>query len=428
MFVYILIRVGLPNAVVTWLPVCLALWYPLTRVVNGDFYLQESSLQVYYLLLTCCVLFPAAFLYDPIARARLLKTVALAYSLPMGVLAWIACIGAVTGNPWVNPIDTVNILGINGMYAEPYRLNFLGIHPNISSAYLYTALALLLYLFFSTKRIWLRILYLVAGAGMYLAIILAASNAAIGVTGLMIGVTAYAYVTVRMQSRKRRKLIGVLAGIVSFCLVFASYPLLLQTIGANAKHAQQENVPQTEETGDTAEGNVADTAAGNEAPEEAIVVENRLNTAIITIESRMVLFSSAFLSIEERPLTLLIGELQEDAMERSARVISIPLQNHLHNSFLQALVVGGGVFTLLAIAFVVLLVLRGCRLYFGKDVPLNVKLLVLAPMALLCHSMVEALLFIDTRPPNMLFFLLSGMIVAYSSQLCPRKEKQGKNA
>jgi hypothetical protein len=33
-------------------------------------------------------------------------------------------------------------------------------------------------------------------------------------------------------------------------------------------------------------------------------------------------------------------------------------------------------------------------------------------------------LFVDGRIPNLFFFFLAGMIVAYSSELCPRHEKK----
>jgi hypothetical protein len=434
MFTYGLVRIGLPRSAVARLPVCLALWYTLTRVMNGDYYLLHSAPEVYALLL-CCVLFSAAFIGGPKARAGLLRAVALAYCMPMAALAWIACAAAITGRPWVNPADSASILGVNWMYSNPYRLNFLGIHPNISAAYLYTALSLLIYLFCSTRKIMLRAAYLAAGIGLYLAIVLAASNAAIVATGLIAGAAVYAAVTSGKHGGKRRALVGVLAAVAAFGLVFASYPLLLKVFSANALQLVQEEPAQTGDsaiadipaaTPDAAAPDAAapDTVASDTvAPEGTAVVDSRLNTAITSLSSRMIIFKSAFLSIGERPLTLLIGELREDAMERSARLIDIPVQNHMHNSFLQVLVTGGGLALLMAIGFTVLIVLYGVRLFFGKGVPLNVRLLVLAPAALLCHSMAEALLFVDGRIPNLFFFLLAGMIVAYSSELCPRHEK-----
>ena len=195
MFVYTLVRVGLPKTWIAWLALGFVLWYSLTCVANGDFYLQESKPYVYSLVLSCGVLFPAAFLGDAKTRAKLLQAVALAYAVPIGVLAWIASVSVITRIPWVNPFDTINILGVNSMYSDPYRLNFLGIHPNISAAYLYTALALLIYVFFSSRHTWMKVLYAALGVGIYLAVILTASNAAVGIMALMAAVTVYAVVT-----------------------------------------------------------------------------------------------------------------------------------------------------------------------------------------------------------------------------------------
>lgn len=464
MFVYAFIRVGLPRCALAWLPPCLALWYALTRVLNGDYFLSQSAPEV-YALFACCALYAAAFVGGPMERARLLKGAALAYCLPMAALAWIAFAAAVTGRPWVDPIDPINILGVNWMYSNPYRLNFLGIHPNISAAYLYVALALLIYLFFSTRKPLPKAVYTAAGIGVYLAIVLAASNAAIVVTGLMAGATVYAVVAARNPGGKRRVLHGILAAAAALCLVFTSYPLLLNGLGAHGEQTGQEIPAPTAEPTETgapvppssvpdaapssapaASLSALPTAAPAEtdalpplssvtdaappsaplpsvpAPQGEAVVDSRVDMAVSSMESRMIIYKSAFLSVGERPLTLLIGELRDAAMERSARLIHIPVQYHLHNSYLQLLVTGGVPALLMVIVFTALLALYGGRLYFGNGVPLNVRLLVLAPAALLCHSMVESLLFADCRSPNLWFFLLAGAIVAYASELCPKRE------
>jgi hypothetical protein len=160
--------------------------------------------------------------------------------------------------------------------------------------------------------------------------------------------------------------------------------------------------------------------------QDSVFAQERMHIDSMTANmgARFVIYSSAFLSIADRPITLLVGELRDDAMARSAKVIGYPLQNHLHNSFLQTLVVGGGISFLMTLAFTVLLVIYGLRLFFRKGVPLYLRLLVLAPAGLLVHSMTEAILFIDTRLPNMLFFFLSGMIIAYSAELCPQIKKR----
>ena len=424
MFVYAFARVGLPRSAIAWLPPCLALWYALTRALNGDYFLAESAPEV-YALFACCALFAAAFVGGPALRARLLRAAALAYGLPMAAFAWIAVTAVVTGRPWIDPADTNNILGVNWMYASPYRLNFLGIHPNISAAYLYVALALLIYLFFSTRQPFLQSVYTAAGIGVYLAVVLAASNTAIAVTALMAGATAYAAVTARNAGGKRRALTGLLAAAAAVCVVLASYPLLLNVLGAHGEQTWQESLAPTAAPSETAAPALSSPdpdAAALSAPQGAAVVYPRVDTAASSMKSRLIIYKSAFQSVGERLLTLLIGELWDAAMERSARLIHIPVQYHLHNSFLQLLVTGGVPALLMAVAFAALLALYGGRLFFGTGVPLNVRLLVLAPAALLCHGMLESLLFADGRSPNLWFFLLAGAIVAYASELCPKRE------
>ena len=162
-------------------------------------------------------------------------------------------------------------------------------------------------------------------------------------------------------------------------------------------------------------------------PTAAVFAEERLElgTMAANMSSRLVMYSSAFLSVADRPLTLLIGELHQAAMDRSAKVINYPMQNHLHNSFLQTLVVGGGISFVLVVMFTVLLVMYSVRLFFSRTAPLHLKMLVLAPAGMLCHSMTESILFVDARLSNMMFFFLAGMIIAYTMELCP-KRKRGK--
>jgi O-antigen ligase len=159
---------------------------------------------------------------------------------------------------------------------------------------------------------------------------------------------------------------------------------------------------------------------------QAETVNARLSMAGPSLSSRLVIFSAAFLAVEERPLTLLIGELREPAMVRSARLINIPVQNHLHNSFLQTLAVGGGVTLLFVLALTALLVINAFRLFLCYGAPLPTRLLTLLPAGLLCHAMIEALLFVDMRPPNLLFFLIAGMVMAYAAELCPAKRAARK--
>ncbi len=453
MAAYVLARAGLPRENVLRLSLGLMLWYPLTRIVNGDPYLTQSGGETASVLLCCGALLPAGFLLSPAARARLMQAVAAAYAFPMSVLAAVACVCAYTGSPWVNPLDGVNILGVNEVYSFPYRLNFMGIHPNISAAYLYAALAMLCYLFFSVRRALVKALCAAAGVACFLAILLTASNAAVLVTALMAAMAAYAAVTAHKPAGKKRALRGLAAAALALCLVAGSYPLLLTAIPVHpAQTPQAEPAPETQaepapeaqaEPEPAAQAEPAQALPTQTAPEtqtepapeaqaepepaaQAETVNARLSMAGSSLSSRLVIFSAAFLAVEERPLTLLIGELREPAMVRSARLIDIPVQNHLHNSFLQTLAVGGGVTLLFVLALTALLVINAFRLFLCYGAPLPARLLTLLPAGLLCHAMIEALLFVDMRPPNLLFFLIAGMVMAYAAELCPAKRAARK--
>lgn len=410
MVLYLFMRIGLPRTPVVLLPPGFALWHLLTRILNGDTYLYWSHSYVYMVILSCCVLFLAPFLANAEQRDKFLKAVALAYCLAFSAIAWTAVIASLTGNPWVDPLDVTRIIGINERFSNPYRLNVLYIHPNISAAFFYTALALLFYLFFRTKKIWLRIGYGILGAGLCMAIFLTGSISAIIVTGLMFGLVAFAMIAAGKKINKRRIILAILAILIVAVIVVISYPVILQWAKGFTTDVQQQETMQETVT-DEQNQESAET-------EDVVFVQDRLKAKNIigTMQARFLIYSSAFLSIADRPVTLLIGELYQDAMDRAANVINHTNFYHLHNTYLQTLVVGGGISLLLALLFTVLLIMHAVRLFFNPCVPLYHKMLVLAPVGLLCHSMTEPLLFIDTRLPNMLFFLLAGMIIAYSKE------------
>ena len=433
MAVYLPLRVGVPRTPAVWLPPAFALWHLLTRVINGDRYLYESHAYVYMVLLSAVVLFLAPFLADVRQRERLLKGVAVLFVAAFSLIAWVAVIAALTGRPWLNPLDGT-ILGIDETYSNPYRLNILGIHPNISAIFFYTSLSMLFYLFFRTHMLWARVAYGALGAGLYLAICMTGSISAILVTGVIIGLVLFALIFHSQTIQKWRTLIAALAMAAAVAAVVLSYPMIIRWSSGIYETVNQKNagIGQMLIAAASAEADPQQAQPQGDAQGEtdnAVFAQERLNINSMTgnMLARFDIYSSAFLSIADRPATLLIGELWDDAMARSAKVINYPFQNHLHNSFLQTLVVGGGISFLMALAFTVLLAIYDLRLFFGKGVPLYLRLLVLAPVGMLIHSMTEAILFIDTRLPNMLFFFLSGMIIAYATELCPRNGKQKAN-
>jgi len=414
MVVYLFIRLGLPRTPVVFLPVLFTFWFLVTRVINGDWYLQKSFTMVYMLLFSCCVLFLLPFLATKAQRYTFFKIFSLLYSMIFSVIAWMAVVAVLTRTNWVNPIDDASILGINEDYANPYRLNILGIHPNISAILFYTSLALLFHLFFSSKCIWLRIVYSIAAVGLYLAICMSSSISSIIITGAILGLVVF---TLIFQSNLKSKLripIAVIAMLVVCILVVITYPLIIRVSSNTYDSLSQKNAcfKQVLITTAAAQENQSNEAPGSQ--QAGNVLTTRLNANILTssMQGRFLIYSSAFLSIADRPVTLIIGEGWQNAMDRSARMIQYDYQIHLHNSFLQTLVVGGGISFIMMLLFTVLLVIYCIRLFFNESAPLHQKMLVLVPVSLLCHSMTEAILFVDNRIPNMLFFFVAGMIIA----------------
>ncbi len=421
MTAYLVMRLGLPRKPVLLLPPVFAVWHLITRILDGDRYLQASGAYVYMILLASVVLYLAPFLADAKRRETLMTGVASLYVLLFSVTAWIAVIAALSGHPWSNPLDPNSILGINRVYWDPYRLNVLNIHPNISVIFFYTSLALLVYLFFRTKKLWLRLACLAPAAGLYLAICMAGSISAILITSVMLGMVLFALIYHAKKTFKGRIPLAALALVATVAVGLATYPLVIRWT-SSLYETMQEQLPSAAAETMQAEPEPSATPVVTPIP---MFAQERLDTRVMSANmgARFLMYSSAFLCVADHPLTLLTGELWDDAMARSARLIDYPFQNHVHNSFLQTLVVGGGISFVMAIVFTVLLAAYGLRLFFRKGVPMHIRLLVLAPVGMLIHSITESILFIDTRLPNLLFFFLAGMIIAYSMELCPKKER-----
>ena len=111
---------------------------------------------------------------------------------------------------------------------NPYRLNILDIHPNISAIFFYTSLSLLFYLLFAFKKTWLRIAFIIPAAGLYLAICMTGSISSIVVTGGILGMVAYALVLHSQKIKKFRTPIATVALLAVIAVVVSTYPLIIR--------------------------------------------------------------------------------------------------------------------------------------------------------------------------------------------------------
>ena len=77
---------------------------------------------------------------------------------------------------------------------------------------------------------------------------------------------------------------------------------------------------------------------------------------------------------------------------------------------------------LLLLAFTLILVWRMVRVFFAAGAELSVKLLTLPLTAVLLKNMGEAMLLRYDDITNYMFFLVTGVFLAYSYELLPEKK------
>ena len=138
---------------------------------------------------------------------------------------------------------------------------------------------------------------------------------------------------------------------------------------------------------------------------------------------RLEIYACALRTIQVDPLILLRGCLAKDSMSVTNVILAsrgepIP---HYHNFLLQVLILTGLPGLVLVLAFWVLLLRKGFRLFFSRDkrIPLAARTLLLIPLASLIYGMFEACFFTDTDVRTLFFFLMSGMLMGRYYELYP---------
>ena len=106
---------------------------------------------------------------------------------------------------------------------------------------------------------------------------------------------------------------------------------------------------------------------------------------------------------------------------------------HMHNLWLQVLMLTGLPGLLLVLAFCVLLIWRMLRLFFSQDpgTDIAVKILTFPLTGVMIYGMFETILFTqcaddraNTDFRELFFFLLAGIVLAYSYELAPRNRRK----
>ncbi len=411
----------------TWDTVILCafcLWYGCTCVLNGNYYLLDNNGATLCLglVLASVVFYQTPAMLSQDKRKRFLSLFLHIFAITLGALAWIGVIATYTGQAFVSPFTGLTLGGNSAS-----RLTLFHIHPNMAATFFLIGLCMLFYLAMQTKKKSLWIPYLLGLLGFYLAIALTGSRTIYILTSLCAG--AFAFLLLHKRLSRSSKWIGWLSSIGIWltvaALLFGGFSLITQLMNAHIAARKAAVISQISEE-------LPEKKAKKEIKAQTRSIkplsERPIMADIATLTGRTAIYQTVIPVLEARPQTLWIGTAREDFMKLPNEILlaqsgkdKIAQANHMHNLFLQVLLITGLPGLLLVIVFVVILAVQSFRLFFlGKEeAPLPMKALVVLPCVLLLNCMLEPYVFVENNLVNLIFFFSSGAVMIYAKELLP---------
>ena len=397
------------------------LWFVLSRMLNHNLALTEDQ-YLWFDMSLILPFFALGLVLDAEGRRRFLNWLSAAVGGYHFLLGLFAISAFVLNKIYVNPITEGHL----GMVPGNRRITILDYNANISAFWFMTAFLLMVYQFMACRnRRWRWPIALCALVCYAAAAITYTRSVRIALT---VSLAMLAALAVRRRFRGKRSLLILLLILVflaSSALVYLGFGLTTYTLTHLPFSAAAEEMKVS--SGAALRGACSPQAEaiplrslvlGAEAvsppdigdPSTHSALYNRLNDLST---KRLEIYHCALLTIREDPWILLRGCLSKDAMGLANSVLhrKEPIA-HFHNFLIQTLILTGLPGLLLVLAFCVLVVGKGLKLFFsgGEGISPGVKALALSPIAAILYAMFESCLFTDLDIRCLFFFLMSGML------------------
>ena len=400
-------------------------WFFLTRLLNTDYYLQ-NELDLVIARLLCCVILPVGLLLDGRQRRLLLDIVIAVSGLFFLVTAVLSLAACILGIYFYIPPEHV-VFGLDSDFWEPnfsYIVAF-GTNRTISAVWFYFGWCMMLYEFFRCENKLWRIpivlsmfVFHLAVAFCYCRSIKLAFSINVGMLVLLL-----AFRHVKLDSRKLKALVVVLLAVISLPLAYKSFDVLTAASAAVYNAVD----PDIERTSDVYLSNSYAKATKDGQNNED---RRNLSASISNVSNRKGIYASTIPTLRADPRRILIGSYSFKMMDLPRQFMVYPYF-HMHNLWLQVLMLTGLPGLLLVLAFCILLVWRMLRLFFSEAAGLAVKILTFPLVGTLIYGMFETILFTqcaddraNTDFRELFFFLVAGIVLAYSYELVPKKDRE----
>lgn len=360
-------------------------WYALTRMLNGDHYLQYSynRYRLISLSATYGLALPFAHVLRDAKDRRALDALALGLTATLAALVGLALVSALLGRLIVIPFFQSEF----GM--KESRLIILSQHPYFTAFISLAGFFMTLYLLSAHwKPLFLAPALLCLGV-FTAGIVLTTSRTAFVVFAFTLVLAAMILLS-RLNLSRRRMRTLLLAGAAALLVaVVAGFGPLTRVISQKISSIDPDS-----------------TAARS------------FFYKITNLNGRLPLFTSVPLIIKHHPQALVKGFDELEMMHVVNRYATYEWFTHMHNSYLQTLMLTGLPGLLAAAWFTIKMFGAMARILKSKTAAAAEKLLTLIPLPLFLCGLTEHYLFVDTYSIlNFLFFLFLGYLLETDRRL-----------
>lgn len=408
------------------------LWYCIRRIPNGVLFREIQGKEIFYFKLI--VFFNIGVLLTPGNRKKMLNVstwVLCSVFFLIGILGiYLVCSGGNVLRIWNSKIIIQNEYQNTGVLRF---VEFLGFHRNRSSALFMIALWFALYGFCSYRRFPVRALFIVMACVFYISVAIQHSRSTYVSTSIGLGALAGICLLDRWKSKSvwlKCVCIPVCVAAVVFCAYFG-FSLCNTAINAlsaspnqNTYEASVESVngedistqaePAGEGNGSTeavpylAEDDTSDPSSTELRDKRDFINDLR------TFTMRTQIWDWAFQTIRKDPIILLLGLPEKDIVPTIRNTVETNRTfSHLHNAFLQMLMLAGIPGVLLFITFLVLWGVRVVKKFFSESSS-GFKVLVVLCGTVLVSALIEPLFSSYANYASVLFMFAAGITYAES--------------
>ena len=419
----------------------LPVWLLITNTLNGDPYLLLNQKFIMGVFLTFGVCFPVFILAEPGWLARGLKATGWFAVL---LFAGIACIGvflAFTGRTYTSPLSDRAIGIFDG------RLYVFTLHPNEVACLFVGVLFWAAYLIAAARRPLSRVLLAAACLCLYAGIALTDSTTGKLSTSVGLGLTVM--LLLKRYGRGKNPLKAVYTVIIACAVAViamagfsgvvraASYALrrpkpaltirMPEPIVTPVSQEREQSVDmpnsiesEGEPSSDAPDSVETKTEPSSDMPDsveaealDVVPVARDMRPNFGTFSDRTSIWKAGLDAIRNHPRILLMGMTDGQA----ARVPKTALNRdiyHMHNAWMEMLLLGGIPGLLLYVLFCVQLVAQCVKVYFNKKQPFSTRMLAIGPAVLLIHCLMEIYPAFAGTAMDMVFALLAGAFTAMS--------------